>query len=143
VELVINILKWVVSVDLDVRSLERCALVCRGLFLAARSSDLWRLICLNTWGLNNLPLSPPCWRAYFLSRPRVLLHGCYVASMTYVREGERGFQDNQSYPSWHLVKYYRLLRFYSGGRVTMLTSAEEPAEAVKIIGGKFVCVVGP
>ena len=83
----------------------------RGFYLASRSSALWRLICFNTWGVNSLPAAaaatptptptpaatPPTdldfdWRSYYVSRPRVLMEGCYVAEMTYAREGERGFQ---------------------------------------------------
>ncbi len=107
-ELVIQILKWVVSKSLDIRSLERCSEVCRGFYLASRASDLWRLICFNTWGVNSLPEHSSDrevdWRAFYMSRPRVLLSGCYIASISYAREGERGFQDNEFYRSWHMVR---------------------------------------
>jgi len=42
-EVINYILKWVVSKELDLRSLERVAAVCRGLYLAARDQDIWRL----------------------------------------------------------------------------------------------------
>ena len=49
----------------------------------------------------------PDWRKFYLGRPRVQFSGCYIAKMTYVREGERSFQDDQNYRSWHMVQYYR------------------------------------
>ena len=131
--MVLNILKWVISSELDLRSLERCASVSRGFYLAARSSELWRLICLRTWGMNNLPMQCADWRAYYLKRPRILFHGCYIAKMSYVREGERSFQDNLFYRSWHMVQYYRYLRFFAGGKMLMHTSADEPSNAVKML----------
>lgn len=55
-EILIAILKWVVSDQLDLRSLEKCSAVCRCFYVASRSPDLWRIICLNMWGANALPL---------------------------------------------------------------------------------------
>ena len=55
-EILIAILKWVVSDQLDLRSLETCSAVCRCFYVASRSPDLWRIICLNMWGVNALPL---------------------------------------------------------------------------------------
>merc|ERR1719400_1961635 len=54
-ELLNYILKWVVSKELDLRSLERVSAVCRGLYLAARDQDIWRLACArleNSTSLN-------------------------------------------------------------------------------------------
>jgi len=56
--------------------------------------------------------------------------------MSYTREGERGFQD-EFYKSWHLVCYYRYLRFFSEGRVSMLTCADEPREGVRVLAAKY------
>ncbi len=81
-ELLIYILKWVVSSDLDLRSLEAFASVCRGFYLASRSSDIWRLVCVETWGVSGLPIEEPSlggWRELYLSRPRVNLNGCYLS----------------------------------------------------------------
>ena len=50
-ELIIYILKWVVSTELDLKSLENFSQVCRGFFVASRASDIWRLVCVQTWGL--------------------------------------------------------------------------------------------
>jgi len=134
-EILIAILKWVVSDQLDLKSLEKCSAVCNCFYVASRSPDLWRIISLNMWGANALPLDAGCWRTYFLSRPRVLLDGCYIAKISYAREGERGFQD-QFYHPWHVVRYFRYLRFFVGGHMVMLTSAEEPIGGVKILKRK-------
>ncbi len=61
------------------------------------------------------------------------LHGCYIARMSYLRQGERGFQDNEFYRSWHVVQYFRLIRFFAGGKLAMFTTADEPAVAVKVL----------
>ena len=117
-EVLINILKWVVSSELDLCSLESFSKVCRGFYLASRSSDIWRLMCLQTWGIESVDALGPSiknnlnnygndWRNYFLTNPRVHFTGCYIAKMSYMREGERGFQDDEQYRAWHMVHYYR------------------------------------
>jgi len=143
-ELVIHILKWVVSAELDLKSLENFSQVCRGFFLASRASDIWRLVCVQTWGLAGLPMEEPGfggWRTLFITRPRVNFNGCYISKMSYLREGERGFQDNEFYKSWHMVQYYRLVRFFPGGRVLMVTTAEEPSAAVKLLNSRNNCAI--
>jgi hypothetical protein len=83
----------------------------------------------------SLSIFVACWRTYYLSRPRVLLDGCYIAKMSYAREGEKGFQDS-FYRAWHVVRYFRYIRFFAGGHVSMLTSADEPVCGVKMIASK-------
>ena len=56
-EVLVLILKWVVSDQLDLRSLERCAEVCKGFYMASRAQELWRCVCMSTWGANSLPLN--------------------------------------------------------------------------------------
>ena len=143
-EVLINILKWVVSSDLDLKSLENFSQACRGFFVASRASDIWRRVCIQTWGLAGLPLEEPGlggWRTLFLTRPRVNFNGCYISRVTYLREGERGFQDNEFYKSWHVVHYYRILRFFPGARVLMVTTAEQPAVAVKLLNSRDTCAI--
>lgn len=120
------ILKWVVSPDLDLRSLERVSEVCRGLYLAARDQEIWRQICVRVWGPGVLTTAELPWRDHFLNKPRVLFAGCYIGKTTYIRQGERGFQDHESYKAWHLVQYFRFIRLFPGGRVLMTLSAEDP-----------------
>ena len=45
---------------------------------------------------------------------RVHLSGCYISKMTYMREGERSFTDHEFCRAWHVVTYYRLIRFLPG-----------------------------
>lgn len=131
VEIILLILRWLVSVDLDLRSLEMFSKVCRGFYICARDQEIWRLVCLRVWGLNCGP-TPGIytdWRQMFIERARVHFHGCYISKTSYIRHGEASFQD-QFYRPWHLVTYYRYLRFFPEGLVLMLTSADEPGQCV-------------
>ncbi|KAJ8942964.1 hypothetical protein NQ318_016739 [Aromia moschata] len=134
VEIIFYILRWVVSADLDLRSLEAFSAVCRGFYLCARDPEIWRLACLRVWGLASGP-SPgiyDSWRQMYIERPRLHFNGCYISKTTYIRHGENSFQD-QFYQPWHLVAYYRYLRFFPEGSVLMLTSAEDPAQSVNLL----------
>lgn len=72
----------------------------------------------------------------FIERPRAWFNGCYISKTTYLRYGERSFQD-QFYRPVHLVEYYRYIRFYPDGSVLMTTTAEEPQQVVgKLQSGK-------
>ncbi|KAL9892916.1 F-box only protein 9 [Glossina fuscipes fuscipes] len=149
-ELLLYILRWVISAQLDMRSLEQCSAVCKGLYLCARDEELWRLACVKVWGPNvgtlshtdldktsattkvgDCPIIPryTTWRQMFIERERVLFNGCYISKTTYLRMGENSFQD-QYYRPVQLVEYYRYLRFLTDGTVFMMTSADEPAQAV-------------
>ncbi|KAJ0177629.1 hypothetical protein K1T71_006502 [Dendrolimus kikuchii] len=131
-EVIMVILRWVVSAELDAGSLERVAAVCRGLYVAAREPDIWRSLCVRTWGIEcGTPRANgfSSWRAMFVARPRLRLHGCYISKTTYLRHGENSFQD-QFYRPWYLIDYYRYLRFFPEGLVLMWTTAEEPVSSV-------------
>jgi len=123
------ILKWVVSSELDLASLERFSEVCRGFYLAARDDEIWRLVCAKTWGPTSISSISsniyPTWREMYLVRPRVSYSGCYVSKQSYIREGERGFQDHESHRAWHFVEYYRFIRFFPDGKVAMVMSADD------------------
>lgn len=45
IEIILHILRWVVSSHLDLRSLEQCSMVCKGFYICARDDDIWRLAC--------------------------------------------------------------------------------------------------
>ncbi|EDS38277.1 F-box only protein 9 [Culex quinquefasciatus] len=131
-EVILYILRWVVSSDLDLRSMERFGRVCRGFYLLARDPEIWRRACVRLWGVNvgNLKGSPfASWREMYINRPRVHFHGCYISRTSYLRYGENSFQD-QFYRPVQLVEYYRYFRFFADGSVLMLTSAEEPQSCV-------------
>lgn len=46
-EVILYILRWVVSMDLDLRSLEQCSLVSKGFYICAKDEEIWRLACLK------------------------------------------------------------------------------------------------
>ena len=66
------------------------------------------------------------WRDMFINRPRLLYDGCYISKTSYSRPGENSFQD-ADYQPWHLVTYFRYLRFFADGTALMLTTADAPS----------------
>ncbi|XP_059475965.1 F-box only protein 9 [Neocloeon triangulifer] len=126
-ELILLLLRWIVSSELDFRSWARFSEVCRGFYLAAHDNELWRLICKRQWGC--AVEGRRKWRVEFDRRPRVRVDGCYIARVTYARPGELSFQTSEYLP-WHTVQYFRLVRFFTGGLAFMLTSAELPKVSV-------------
>ncbi|XP_012260502.2 F-box only protein 9 isoform X2 [Athalia rosae] len=133
-EIILYILRWVVSSELDLRSLEMFSKVCRGFFVSARDAEIWRLACVRAWGVNCGTFEPQyrSWRQMYLERPRLRYNGCYISKTSYIRHGENSFQD-QFYRPWHLVEYFRYLRFFPEGRVLMLTSTDEAQTCVNAL----------
>uniref|UniRef100_A0A8C5SRY7 F-box only protein 9 n=1 Tax=Laticauda laticaudata TaxID=8630 RepID=A0A8C5SRY7_LATLA len=75
-ELFMYIFRWVVSSDLDLRSLEQLSLVCRGFYICARDPEIWRQACLKVWGRTCNKMIPyTSWREMFVKRPRVRFDG--------------------------------------------------------------------
>lgn len=130
------IIKWVVSSDLDLKSLENCSQVCRGFYLASRDDEIWRLISASMWGPAVVSPVSGSWRELFLTRPRIRFSGCYVSRIKYLREGERGFQDQEMYRAWHVVEYNRFLRFFPGGQVIMALSSDDEDIVAKQLNTK-------
>ncbi|XP_055534785.1 F-box only protein 9 [Wyeomyia smithii] len=131
-EVILYILHWVVSSELDLKSLERFSSVCRGFYLLARDQEIWKKACVRVYGINvgNLAGSPfATWREMYINRPRVHFHGCYISRTSYLRLGENSFQD-QFYRPVQLVEYYRYFRFFADGKVLMLTSPDDPQSCV-------------
>ncbi|XP_069174209.1 F-box only protein 9 isoform X2 [Procambarus clarkii] len=129
-EMLERIMCWVVGSDLDMRSLEQVSRVCQGFYLVARNPEIWHKACLRIWGINCGVLGAyGSWREMFIHRPHPRYNGCYISRTTYFRAGESSFQD-QNYQPWHLVHYYRYLRFFPNGIVTMLTTSDEPSTIV-------------
>jgi F-box protein 9 len=64
----------------------------------------------------------------YLKRPRLNFDGVYISKASYARSGEQSL-DN-FYRPWHVVEYYRYLRFFSNGTVLSLTSPDEPKTTV-------------
>ncbi|PVD32500.1 hypothetical protein C0Q70_07939 [Pomacea canaliculata] len=126
VEVLMYIFYWVVSSELDVRSLEMLSEVCRGFYLCARDENLWKAICLKIWGKNcGSSKKYGTWRRMYLDRPHLLFNGCYISRATYFRQGEQGM--DQFYRPFHMVEYYRYVRFFPDGSMLMVCSPEEPS----------------
>lgn len=150
-ELLLRIFRWAVGSHLDTRILGRLARVCRGFYLLACDSSIWRSICLRLWprlldhhshGVRGEQLTAAVplhygykdWRDMAIHRPHVLLDGCYLCRITYVRPGEA---LSGIYRPMHLVVYYRGIRFYPDGHVNMLTSYHAPNAVVAALGKPF------
>ncbi|KAK4824971.1 hypothetical protein QYF61_022497 [Mycteria americana] len=128
-EVLMYIFRWVVSSDLDLRSLEQLSLVCRGFYICARDPEIWHQVCLKIWGRSCNKLVPyASWREMFLERPRVRFDGVYISKTIYIRQGEQSLDG--FYRAWHQVEYYRYLRFFPDGQVMMLTTPEDPQSIV-------------
>ena len=54
--------------------------------------------------------------------------GVYISKASYVRQGERTL--DLYYRPFHLVEYYRYMRFFIDGTVVIHTSADEPGTAL-------------
>ncbi|NXG89463.1 FBX9 protein, partial [Stercorarius parasiticus] len=105
-EVLMYIFRWVVSSDLDLRSLEQLSLVCRGFYICARDPEIWHQVCLKIWGRSCNKLVPyASWREMFLERPRVRFDGVYISKTKYIRQGEQSLDG--FYRAWHQVEYYR------------------------------------
>lgn len=46
-EIIFYILRWVVSSELDIRSLEQISKVSRGFYICAKDPEIWKLACLK------------------------------------------------------------------------------------------------
>lgn len=134
VEVLLLILKFVISNNLDLRSLERFGMVCKGFFILSRENELWRKACEKVWK-NNLSTPTLTWRDTFINRSRVLFDGCYISKTTYQRLGENSFQD-QFYRPVQIVEYYRLLRFFPCGEMIMMTSSDDLQMSVNKLKNK-------
>lgn len=130
-ELIVYIFKWVVSSELDMKSLEQLARVCKGFSACARDPEIWKLACKRLWGVNcgSAAHWNGCWRLMYIKRPHVLFVGVYISKTSYVKQGERSLDCY--YRPFHVVEYYRYMRFFSDGTVVLHTSADEPTIAIQ------------
>lgn len=137
-DLILQIFRYVVGKELDLASLESLGLVCRGFHILSRDPSLWRSICYTTWSeeeLNEIVEDERVldidWRHLYLTKPRVNCDGVYISRTRYIRQGDVGFQDI-TYRPFHVVRYYRYLRFFPDGRVLVLTTNEDPDKIIPI-----------
>eukprot|EP00794_Sanderia_malayensis_P011949 gene11949-13185_t len=135
-ELLIYILRWVISSELDLRSLEQVALVCKWFYACARDESVWRAACLRVWSVNcgHPTAFNGCWRQMLLERPHLNFHGVYINRNSYVRAGEQSLDG--FYRPFHLIEYYRYLRFYADGTVLVSTSHDEPLTVIPTLRRK-------
>ncbi|CAN7989075.1 unnamed protein product, partial [Ixodes hexagonus] len=137
-EVFMYILRWVVSSELDVLSLESVSRVCRGLYLCARDPELWHLVCARTWGKDcGQLLQYQSWREMYIYRPRVCYNGVYINKTTYVRHGESSFQDS-SYRPCFLVEYFRYLRFFPEEATPLATLGDNGSSSPSFTTAKFM-----
>ncbi|XP_059144742.1 F-box only protein 9-like [Physella acuta] len=131
IELISYILQWVVSNDLDFRSLEMFSMVCRGFYVCARDERVWKKACEKVWGINvgSLKKYGGSWRRMLIERPHLLFDGCYISKVTYVRQGEESMDS--FYRPFHLVEYFRYVRFFPDGQLLMLVTPEDPLQSLQ------------
>lgn len=136
-DLILQIFRYVIGKELDLASLESVGLVCRGYYMLSRDPSIWRSICYITWCEDELNASvekdgPSIdWRQIYLTKPRVNYDGVYISRTRYIRQGDVGFQDI-TYRPFHIVRYYRYLRFFPDHRVLILTTNEDPDKIIPI-----------
>eukprot|EP00112_Aurelia_sp_Birch-Aquarium-sp1_P006964 Seg1760.1 transcript_id=Seg1760.1/GoldUCD/mRNA.D3Y31 product="F-box only protein 9" protein_id=Seg1760.1/GoldUCD/D3Y31 len=135
-ELLIFIFRWVVSDELDLRSLEQAAQVCKWFYACARDESMWRSVCLRVWGVNcGSPSNfDECWRRMLLERPHIHFNGVYINKNTYVRSGEQSL--DAFYRPFHVVEYFRYIRFYADGSALVCTTAEDPCTVIPTLRRK-------
>ncbi|ODM97236.1 F-box only protein 9 [Orchesella cincta] len=108
VEVLSYILRWVISCDLDVRSLDILSNASRGFYCLCRDEKLWQMACDKIWSdVTESNDAFSSFREMFLKRPRVRFDG-----------------------PWHFVEYYRYIRFLPNGEILFLTTSDEPAISV-------------
>lgn len=129
-ELIMYIFKWVVSTELDMKSLDQLARVCKGFYVCARDPEIWKLACQRVWGLHCSSASQwnGSWRLMYIKQPHLLFVGVYISKTSYVRPGEKTLSF--SYRPFHSVEYFRYMRFFVDGSVLLHTSADEPVTAL-------------
>ncbi|KAJ7382513.1 F-box only protein 9 [Desmophyllum pertusum] len=112
------------------KSLEQLGRVCKGFYACTRDPDIWKLACLRVWGVNcgSAVQWNGSWRLMYIKRPHLLFVGVYISKTSYVRQGEKNL--DMCYRPFHLVEYYRYMRFFIDGTVVVHTSADEPVTAI-------------
>lgn len=141
VEVIQYILKWVISSDLDIYSLDQLSCVCRGLYLCARDDELWRLVCLRIWGINcGTADKYGSYRDMYLQRPHLRFNGCYISKCVYYRAGEKSLDCY--YRPYHRVEYYRYVRFFPEGKVLMLTTPDNPYVVLPLLHSRGTALQG-
>ena len=69
------------------------------------------------------------WSRMFYLRPRIRFNGCYVSTVHYWSGGSTA-SSTWNTGTFHLVTYYRYLRFFRSGTVISLLTTTEPRDVV-------------
>lgn len=129
-DVLVLILKYVATKDLDMKSVENFGEVCSHFYVLARDPALWHLVCQAVWGKHVQMYPFMSWRSAYLDKPHVWVNGIYISRTSYVRTGDSSAMS-QCYRPYFLVEYCRYLRFFSNGTVFMLTTANDPVKIVQ------------
>lgn len=139
-DVLLNIMKWIISSRLDVVSLARVSLVCKALYNISHDDSLWHSMCEKVWGSTVVRKPYLTWRDHFISRPHLHIHGVYVSKTSYIRTGDVSMSLTSR--PYYLVEYYRILRFFPNGEILMLTTPQDPREVVHKLESKNKKVQG-
>ncbi|KAK9479986.1 hypothetical protein V1514DRAFT_290646 [Lipomyces japonicus] len=121
----------------DLNSFTKTTYTCRKLaYLAYSDQKLWRNLCMKEYPRmayeeevdeeEAVRLWNDSWRQMFLERPRVQFNGIYISICNYHRPG---LAETWSTP-FHIVTYYRYVRFFDGGTCILHLTTREPIEVV-------------
>lgn len=125
-EILLTVFRYVVSTELDMRSIEMLSRVCKLFYQIAHGSDLWRSACKRVWP--EAPLKGyGTWRDMWIRRPHLRFDGIYISRVKYYREGE---VQPSLCCSLHTVIYHRFFRFFPDGLVLGLNTPSPPQQSV-------------
>eukprot|EP00116_Pleurobrachia_bachei_P005309 sb/3465571/ len=136
-EIVLQIFGYVVSTELDMKSLETIAGVCKWFYKLSRTPRIWQAACFKIWPDLRSQISDieegesfTSWRGMFINRPHLRFDGVYISRIKYYREGE---QKPSLCCSLQTVFYHRFLRFFSDGLVLGMNTPTPPQQAVALL----------
>ncbi|KAK9449826.1 uncharacterized protein V1518DRAFT_414763 [Limtongia smithiae] len=133
---IINVILRVLALQ-DLSAFTKASYACKRIaYLAYSDRALWQGLCMKEYPrMNYEPVVDENavatvwhndWRRMFLERPRVMFNGIYISTCNYHRYG---LAESWNAP-FHIVTYYRYLRFYEDGTCICHLNTKEPLEIV-------------